>query len=213
MRIVPAVLILASLAAADTVVLRNGLSVHGSTVEKDGKTLDKITSKVTSVEFSLADDSPLNHGETAMFERYTGDGRLVLTRRDEEVIVGARVAGDAEVPDFRFLALACDEIAVEDTWFVDGMSGTGSNDILIENVVVPEERSVSMADMADGGAHGADRLAPGRPQQMGFLQGRAVTAEQVCLFRRCCRCRTQGGITELPPATESHAMAYANGQA
>jgi proteasome-associated ATPase len=35
------------------------------------------------------DNSPLNHGETAMFERYTADGRLVLSRRDEEVIVGA----------------------------------------------------------------------------------------------------------------------------
>jgi proteasome-associated ATPase len=35
------------------------------------------------------DDSPLNCGETATFERYTDDGRLVLSRRDEEVIVTA----------------------------------------------------------------------------------------------------------------------------
>jgi proteasome-associated ATPase len=34
-------------------------------------------------------DSPLNCGEMATFERYTDDGRLVLSRRDEEVIVSA----------------------------------------------------------------------------------------------------------------------------
>ena len=39
------------------------------------------------------DDSPLDCGETATFSRYTDDGRLVLSRRDEEVIVtaGARL--------------------------------------------------------------------------------------------------------------------------
>jgi proteasome-associated ATPase len=31
----------------------------------------------------------LNRGETAMFDRYTDDGRLVLKRRDEEVVAGA----------------------------------------------------------------------------------------------------------------------------
>jgi alkylation response protein AidB-like acyl-CoA dehydrogenase len=71
------------------------------------------------------------------------------------VIVGARAEGEGAVPDFRFLALPRDEVDVEDTWFVDGMAGTGSNDILIDSVVVPEERSVSIADMSVGRAHGA----------------------------------------------------------
>jgi alkylation response protein AidB-like acyl-CoA dehydrogenase len=71
------------------------------------------------------------------------------------VIVGARAEGEGAVPDFRFLALPRDEVSVEDTWFVDGMAGTGSNDILIEGVVVPDERSVSIADMSVGRAHGA----------------------------------------------------------
>lgn len=71
------------------------------------------------------------------------------------VIVGARVPGDGPVPEFRFLALPREQVKVEDVWFVDGMAGTGSNDILIEDVVVPEERSVAIADMSAGCAHGA----------------------------------------------------------
>ncbi len=73
----------------------------------------------------------------------------------DQVIVGARVAEGTSVSDFRFLALPREEVKVEDTWFIDGMAGTGSNDILIEDVVVPDERCVSMAEMADGRAHGA----------------------------------------------------------
>jgi alkylation response protein AidB-like acyl-CoA dehydrogenase len=71
------------------------------------------------------------------------------------VIVGARAQGGGSVPDFRFLALPREAVKVEDVWFVDGMAGTGSNDILIENVVVPEERTVSIADMSVGRAHGS----------------------------------------------------------
>lgn len=71
------------------------------------------------------------------------------------VIVGARVDTDASVLDFRFLALPIEDVKVEDVWFVDGMAGTGSNDMVIEDAVVPEERSVSILDMMSGCAHGA----------------------------------------------------------
>jgi 3-hydroxy-9,10-secoandrosta-1,3,5(10)-triene-9,17-dione monooxygenase len=73
----------------------------------------------------------------------------------EWVLVGARVDSESGTPDFRFLALPRDEVEVEDVWFVDGMSGTGSNDILVEGAIVPEERSVSLLDMSEGKAHGA----------------------------------------------------------
>jgi alkylation response protein AidB-like acyl-CoA dehydrogenase len=46
-------------------------------------------------------------------------------------------------------------VKVEDTWYVDGMVGTGSNDIVIDDVLVPEGRSVSIADMVSGRAHGS----------------------------------------------------------
>lgn len=71
------------------------------------------------------------------------------------VIVGARIDDGAEIPDFRFLALPRRDIEVDDVWLVDGMAGTGSNDILIEGAVVPEERTVSIADLSEGRAYGA----------------------------------------------------------
>ena len=66
------------------------------------------------------------------------------------VMVGARAEGEGAAPDLRFLALPREEVEVEDTWFVDGMAGTGSNDILIDGATVPEERSVSIAEMSVG---------------------------------------------------------------
>jgi len=54
-----------------------------------------------------------------------------------------------------FFALPREEVKVEDTWFVDGMQGTGSNDVLIEDVFVPEGRILSFADLIAGEATGA----------------------------------------------------------
>ncbi len=78
----------------------------------------------------------------------------------DHVIVSAFVKGDASAPDLRFCALPRDRVKVEDVWFVDGMAGTGSNDILIEEAVVPEDHTVSVLDMSGGRAHGA-RIHPG----------------------------------------------------
>ncbi len=74
----------------------------------------------------------------------------------EWVIVGARVDDGSDSLDFRLFALSVDQVRIEDVWFVDGMAGTGSNDILIEGAVVPSERTVSIADLSEGKAYGAD---------------------------------------------------------
>ncbi|MEN8159646.1 MAG: acyl-CoA dehydrogenase [Myxococcota bacterium] len=75
------------------------------------------------------------------------------------VIVGSMEPpppGETPSPEsLRFLALPIEDVKVEDTWYVDGMIGTGSNDIVIDGAVVPPERSVSIRDMMEGRAHGA----------------------------------------------------------
>ncbi len=74
------------------------------------------------------------------------------------VIVGARVedaTSDAPPLDFRFLALPRSEVVVEDTWHVDGMRATASNDVIVEDQIVPLDRSVSVGDMTNGASHGA----------------------------------------------------------
>ena len=41
------------------------------------------------------------------------------------------------------------DYAIEDTWFVSGLRGTGSKDIRVENVFVPNHRTLSMQDMRE----------------------------------------------------------------
>jgi 3-hydroxy-9,10-secoandrosta-1,3,5(10)-triene-9,17-dione monooxygenase len=43
---------------------------------------------------------------------------------------------------------------IEDTWFVSGLRGTGSKDIMVDNVFVPEYRTVPMQDMWEGRSPG-----------------------------------------------------------
>jgi 3-hydroxy-9,10-secoandrosta-1,3,5(10)-triene-9,17-dione monooxygenase len=43
---------------------------------------------------------------------------------------------------------------IKDTWFVSGLRGTGSKDIVVDNVFVPEHRTVSVPDVREGRAPG-----------------------------------------------------------
>ena len=61
----------------------------------------------------------------------------------------------ASLANLRFLALPIEDVKVDDTWYVDGMIGTGSNDIVIDGAFVPADRAVSIPDMLNGCAHGA----------------------------------------------------------
>lgn len=54
-----------------------------------------------------------------------------------------------------FFALPRSQVTVEDVWFVDGMQGTGSNDVLIEDVFIPEARMLSFAEMIEGNTPGS----------------------------------------------------------
>ncbi|WP_131740214.1 acyl-CoA dehydrogenase family protein [Actinomadura roseirufa] len=52
------------------------------------------------------------------------------------------------------------EVAVHDVWFSSGMRATGSNDVEVRDRFVPAHRTVSLADLASGGAPGG-ALYPG----------------------------------------------------
>ena len=73
----------------------------------------------------------------------------------EWVIPGALEQTPDGKPDPRWFALPVSQVRVEDTWYVDGMVGTGSNDVVIDDVYVPAEQSVSMIDMGSGQAPGS----------------------------------------------------------
>jgi 3-hydroxy-9,10-secoandrosta-1,3,5(10)-triene-9,17-dione monooxygenase len=65
----------------------------------------------------------------------------------------------AAAPDGpRFFAVHKDDYRVIDTWDTIGMRGTGSHDVVMDDVFVPETHSVLLSDMFDG-------TSPGGPLQ------------------------------------------------
>ena len=65
-------------------------------------------------------------------------------------IVGTVPIEDREVPDFRSFLLPISDYRIEDNWFVAGLAGTGSKDIVVEDAFVPDHRSMSHWDYALG---------------------------------------------------------------
>jgi len=62
---------------------------------------------------------------------------------------------EGEALDIRLFLVPRDQIEVDDTWDCAGMSGTGSNDMIAEEVFVPAARSEPLLDMALGRGSGA----------------------------------------------------------
>jgi 3-hydroxy-9,10-secoandrosta-1,3,5(10)-triene-9,17-dione monooxygenase len=74
------------------------------------------------------------------------------------VIVGTlcdRVPGDASTIYPALALLPIEDVAVVDVWHTDGMRGTGSNDVVVDDAFVPAHRLVPVADIYRGTAPGA----------------------------------------------------------
>ncbi len=91
------------------------------------------------------------------------------------VMLAGVVPGESP-PRQLFLALPADEVEVLDTWHVDGMIGTGSNDIRCEDVFVPEHRVMDMGEMRMGCAPGAKIHAHNPIYRMPMMPFLAITA-------------------------------------
>ena len=59
----------------------------------------------------------------------------------------------------RFYACPKEDVQVEDTWFTDGMCATGSQDMVLDDVFIPEDRAVSMVELSQGRAPGSRQHA------------------------------------------------------
>ena len=53
-------------------------------------------------------------------------------------------------PDARAFVVPIKDVKVEDVWHMSGMAGTGSNDVITEDLFVPEHRSVSTPALFNG---------------------------------------------------------------
>lgn len=67
-----------------------------------------------------------------------------------EWIMFMGVVVDEGVPAPTLFMVPRDETEIVDTWFIAGMRGTGSNDIRVEEVFVPEYRTASFLDALTG---------------------------------------------------------------
>jgi len=74
------------------------------------------------------------------------------------IMVGA-ICGPDDGSDAAYPALVllpATDIRIEDVWHTAGMRATGSNDVVIEDVVVPSHRLVKVVDIYSGTAPGAE---------------------------------------------------------
>ena len=62
------------------------------------------------------------------------------------VFLGGLVMGDEGPIDFRTFLLPRSDYRIDDVWDTIGLRGTGSNDIIVEDVFVPEYRTLSFID-------------------------------------------------------------------
>jgi 3-hydroxy-9,10-secoandrosta-1,3,5(10)-triene-9,17-dione monooxygenase len=65
------------------------------------------------------------------------------------------------IPEYRSFLLYPDQYRIEDNWFVAGLKGTGSKDIVVEETFVPEHRSQSHVDYALGRPLPGQQVNPG----------------------------------------------------
>ncbi len=77
------------------------------------------------------------------------------------LIAGAVTAADGRPTDQRqFMLIPAPDWVVEDTWFVSGMRGTGSKDIVVDGAFVPAERALPIAEFWGANPPGGE---PGGP--------------------------------------------------
>ncbi len=60
------------------------------------------------------------------------------------------IVAKAGGPDARAFLVPIAECVVDDVWHMSGMAGTGSNDVIVENVFVPEHRTLEGGEMFNG---------------------------------------------------------------
>lgn len=126
-----------------------------------------------------------------------------------------------EAPIMGMFVLPIDQVQVVDTWHVEGMVGTGSNDIVIDDAFVPAHRMVNLATVRDGTSPGAQlHKSPIYKMPMLPVLGLTATApligtarNAVALFSERLQGRTVYGTTSkqgeraLAQSRLAHAMA------
>lgn len=70
-------------------------------------------------------------------------------------MLGGIASADGELPDYRVFLLPASDYRIIDTWRAAGLRGTGSNDVQVEDVFIPEHRTLPVELMKGCAAPGA----------------------------------------------------------
>jgi alkylation response protein AidB-like acyl-CoA dehydrogenase len=73
------------------------------------------------------------------------------------IMASALVAGEAGPPRAMTCLFPAQDANVLDTWRVSGMIGTGSNDIAVDDLFVPDARAIPLSSLLDGRGTGSRR--------------------------------------------------------
>ena len=98
-------------------------------------------------------------------------------------MLGGIASADGELPDYRVFLLPASDYRIIDTWHAAGLRGTGSNDVEVKDVFVPEHRALAVELMKGCGAAG-----------LGGESRRRFTA---------CRCSTCSRMSSRRPRSAS----------
>src|SRR5262245_38861993 len=90
---------------------------------------------------------------------YRLDGRWAWCsglRHSQWIMIGGLVHREGDHhPDMRLFLVPTTSVTQEDTWYCAGLSATGSNTSVLDNVFVPEHRSVSFSTLRDACSPGS----------------------------------------------------------
>ncbi|MES2563251.1 MAG: acyl-CoA dehydrogenase family protein [Pseudomonadota bacterium] len=75
-------------------------------------------------------------------------------------MLGGIASADGELPDYRVFLVPAGDYETFDTWHASGLRGTGSKDVAVTDIFVPEHRALAVALMKGCGAPGAS-INPG----------------------------------------------------
>ncbi len=70
-------------------------------------------------------------------------------------MLGGIASADGELPDYRVFLLPAADYRIIDTWHAAGLRGTGSNDVEVADIFVPEHRALAVSMMKGCAAPGS----------------------------------------------------------
>jgi 3-hydroxy-9,10-secoandrosta-1,3,5(10)-triene-9,17-dione monooxygenase len=118
-------------------------------------------------------------------------------------MLGGVVAPDDDLvaPEYRIFLLPLKDYEIVDTWFTSGLRGTGSKDVEVKDVFVPEHMTLAVADIAGG-------PTPGSARNRNALYALPVFALFPFVLTGCALGNAQGCLDDFVESTRHRVSKY-----